>query len=166
MKRKDLKKIALLGLTGGITLVQSAQANENSDDLKNRYSTLLANNTLTTKSKVSSSAQTTPNPNDGNLGYHLMSEDELLLELNQDGQRMYNEMDPANKRLALEVASGRCANTNLCGGLNACKTDKNDCAGKASCKGNGKCGIADKNLAIRLVYTKMMKKRNTANGSE
>lgn len=168
MKKKDLKKLALLGLAGGIVLSQSVQAEEQPDNYQINVSSLLAVNTSDSKSssKLSSKQNSDPDPNDGNLGYHLMGEDELLLELNDEGQRMYNAMDPANKKLAREVASGRCANTNFCKGLNACKTDKNDCAGKASCKGNGKCGIADKNLAVRLVYNKMMKKRAAANGSE
>ncbi len=163
MERKNLKKLALLGLAGGIALAQLAEADETPDNYQQKIASLLASNTSDIKS--SSKSSTDPDPNDGNLGYHLMSEDELLLELNADGQRMYNELDPAGKKLAREVASGRCANTNFCKGLNACKTDKNDCAGKASCKGEGKCGIADKNLAVRLVYNKMMKKRAEANGN-
>ena len=65
-----------------------------------------------------------PDPNDGNLGYHLMTEDELLLELNAEGQKMYQSMDAKNKELTLKVASARCANTSECKGLNACKTEK------------------------------------------
>jgi hypothetical protein len=98
--------------------------------------------------------------NDSNLGYHLMTEDELLLELNDEGAKMYQSLDPKGKELALEVASMRCAGTNPCGKLNACKTEKNDCAGKGSCKGTGKCAVSDKNLAVKLVYEKMKNKRS------
>jgi hypothetical protein len=164
MQKKDLKKMALLGLAGGIALSQTIQADENLNNYPLQLSSLLAANTTNTQSN--SSSKTEIDPNAGNLGYHLMSEDELMLELNADGQRMYNALTPEYKKLALEVASARCANMNACKFLNACKTDKNDCAGKASCKGQGKCAIADKNLAVRLVYDKMMKKRAGANNGE
>lgn len=104
-------------------------------------------------------SNTQEDPNDGNLGYHLMTEDELLLELTENGKRIYNSLDAKGKELALKVASGRCDHTNECAGLNSCQTDNNDCAGKGECKGTGKCAIADKNLAVKLVYEKMAKKR-------
>lgn len=152
MKRRDLKKLALLGITGGIVLSQQLQADEEIDQYKIQVSSLLAANS---SNSTHGPAMSDEDPNAGNLGYHLMTEDELMLELNTEGQRMFNEMSPKYKKMALEVASARCANTNACKGLNACKTEKNDCAGKASCKGQGKCGISDKNLAVRLVYNKM-----------
>jgi hypothetical protein len=101
-------------------------------------------------------------PNDGNLGYHMMTEQELMLELNPEGVRMYKSLSPEGKALALQVASMRCNASNSCRGLNACKTDKNDCAGQGQCKGQGKCAIADKNLAVKLVYKKMQEKRSNA----
>lgn len=101
-------------------------------------------------------------PNDGNMGYHLMNESELMLELNAEGRKMYNSLTPEGKTLALKVASMRCAGTNDCKNLNACKTDKNDCAGQGQCKGQGKCAVADKNLAVKLVYQKMKAKRDNA----
>jgi hypothetical protein len=99
------------------------------------------------------------NPNDGNMRYHLMTEQELLLELNADGTRMYNSLDDQGKVLARKVASMMCQATNECKGLNGCMTDKNSCAGKGDCKGRGKCAISDKNLAVKLVYDKMASKR-------
>lgn len=162
MKKRDLKKLALLGLTTGMILSQDVQSNEMHDKIE--ISSLLAANTSTdTKPK---GTDTTSNPNDSNLGYHLMTEEELLLELNTDGQRMYKQLDAHDKKMALEVASERCNNSNECKGLNACKTDKNECAGKGSCKGQGKCAIADKNLAVKLVYDKMQKKRSDANSGK
>lgn len=160
MKNRDLRKLALLGLTSGIVLTQSLGANDNS---KIQISSLLAANTSKTddsKSKIE------PDANDSNLGYHLMSEDELLLELNADGQRLYKSLDPAGKELARKAASVRCNGSNECKGLNACKTDKNDCAGKGSCQGQGKCSFSDKNLAVKLVYEKMANKRAAANSGQ
>lgn len=165
MKKKKLKKLALLGISSGIALSQTVQANEKPESLTHT-TLILAANTSKSTTVPSNTTNTSDNANEGNLGYHLMTEDELMLELNAEGQRMYNALDAKNKQLALQVASGRCANTNFCQGLNACKTDKNNCAGQAACKGNGKCGIADKNLAVRLVYNKMMKKRTAINNGE
>lgn len=97
--------------------------------------------------------------NQSNMKYHLMTEQELLLELNADGVKMYNSLDDQGKALARRVASMMCAGTNECKGLNGCMTDKNSCAGKGACKGQGKCAISDKNLAVKLVYDKMAGKR-------
>ncbi|WP_166157045.1 hypothetical protein [Neochlamydia sp. AcF84] len=167
MKKRDLKKLALLGLAGGMMLSQSVHAQQPSS---RTYLTLLAAVSTPGKSSPPSAPSTATtqaevDPNAGNLGYHLMDEEELLLELNEEGQQNYQALDVANKKLAQQVASARCGNTNQCKGLNACKTDKHECAGQGSCKGQGKCAIADKNLAVKLVYDKMMKKRALANGN-
>lgn len=98
-------------------------------------------------------------PNDGNMNYHLMTEEELLLELNDDGLRMYKSLNAEGKALALKVASGMCAASNQCQGLNACKSEQNACAGKGDCAGKGICALSDKNLAVKLVYDKMHEKR-------
>lgn len=144
MKKRELKHLALVGLTSGLMLTNN-QVEGKSD----------SNNS----SRSSSDASDKNDPNDSNIGYHLLTEDELLLELSDDGAKMFNSLSPEGKQLALQVASMRCNATNSCSGLNACATDKNDCAGKGSCKGKGKCAISDKNLAVKLVYNKMADKR-------
>lgn len=144
MKKRELKQLAILGLTGGLLIANQAEAAK------------------TETTKASSTSEDNYDPNDSNIGYKLMTEDELLIELNNDGVKMYNSLNPQGKALALEVASMRCAKTNPCGGLNACATDKNDCAGKGKCKGQGKCALSDKNLAVKLVYEKMAGKRSNA----
>lgn len=105
---------------------------------------------------------TTEDPNAGNLGYHIMTEDEFLLDLNDEGYKLYMSLSPDGKVLAREVASSRCNGANQCSGLNACATDKNECAGKGTCKGTSKCAISDKNLAVKLVAKKMAEKRTQA----
>ena len=99
------------------------------------------------------------NPNDQNIGYHLYTDEELRLELNGNALKSYEKMSPEAKALVRTVASASCNGTNECKGLNACKTEKNDCAGKGQCKGQGKCAIADKNLVVKLVETKLEAKR-------
>lgn len=139
MKKCEFKKLALMGLSSGLLLTSQLTAS--------------APNATATPLK------STKDKNNGNVGYHLMSEEELLLELNSEGVKQYNSLDAKGKELAIKVASMRCNGTNQCAGLNACQTDKNDCAGKGKCQGQGKCAISDKNLAVKLVYDKMAKKR-------
>jgi hypothetical protein len=138
MKKHDLKRLALMGLISGLTF--NFPANAEGD-----------------KSEYAVDAD-----EDGNRGYYLMSEDDLLLELNKEGTATYNKLSPEGKVLARKVASQRCNGTNECKGLNACKTDDNDCAGKGSCKGKSKCAFSDKNLAVKVVAEKMAAKRSEA----
>lgn len=187
IKKKDLKKLALLGLTSGLFVVTEEAPATLLDDVDSGHllaavtkhgcphgcpakktaardlpaSSLTKLQAPDAKDKKTAEASDADyDPNAGNLGYYLMTEDELLLELSADGAKLYNSLSPEGKALALKVASMRCKGTNECAGLNACKTEQNDCAGKGSCQGLGKCGIADKNLAVKLVYEKMAKKRN------
>lgn len=135
MKKRSFIQLALCGVLAGVCASSSVEAEEKK------------------------AAETQTDPNTGNLGYHLLSEDELLLELNDEGYKLYMSLDAEGKALAREVASARCNGTNKCEGLNACKTDKNDCAGKGKCEGKGKCALSDKNLAVKLVAKKMAAKR-------
>ncbi|MFV0340933.1 MAG: hypothetical protein ACK5MA_09985 [Parachlamydiaceae bacterium] len=141
MKRHSLKTAALLGLASGLTIAGQLQAEAKATDSK---------------------AAEISDPNAGNLGYHLYTEEELLVELNDEGYKLYMSLTPEGKALAREVASMRCQGSNICKGLNACATDNNACAGKGSCKGKGKCGLSDKNLAVKLVAKKMNEKRTEA----
>lgn len=136
MKKFDLKKIALASL-----IVASLHAEEVKSDDTIHY-----------------------DPEAENAAYHLMSEEELLENLNAKSKEIYNNLTPEGKELARKVASQNCNNTNECKGFNACKTETNDCAGKGSCRGTSKCAFSDKNLAVKLVAEKMAKKRqNTIN---
>lgn len=142
MKKSDIKKLALMGLSAGLLInAQHIFAETSSERTKN---------------------QAESDPNDQNRGYHLLSEDELELELNAEGIALYKSLSPEGKELARYVASQRCQFTNKCAGLNACQTEKNDCAGKGACKGQGKCAFADKNAAVKIVAEKMAKKRAEA----
>lgn len=144
MNKNDMKKLALLGLIGGTLVSQGAFA---------------ADATTSKKGEVGSKDKSIEELNAQNVGYHLYTEDELLLELNDEGAKMFKSLTPEGKKLALEVASSRCNGTNECKGLNGCQTANNACAGKGACKGQGKCAIADKNLAVKLVRDKLAKER-------
>lgn len=152
MERHHWKKLALLGMTSGLMLSNSLSAKEESSSKTSE------------KADVKKSDVKKYDPNDGNMNYHMMTEDELLLELNDKGAKMYRELSPEGKALALSVASVMCNASNPCKNLNACQTDEHECAGKGECKGKGKCAFSDKNLAVKVVYDKIMaQKRANAN---
>lgn len=140
MKKNSLKKLAFIGIASGLCAIQTISAAE-----------AAAKKSITTAEV---------DPNDGNLGYHLMTEQELFDELNDDGLKLYNSLTPDGKSVAREIASQRCNGTNECKGRNSCKTEKNGCAGKGACKGQSKCAVADKNLAVKLASNVMAEKRN------
>lgn len=142
MNKKDMKKLALLGLISGTIVCQNGFAAD-----------------AAPKAAADAKAKSIEELNAQNVGYHLYTEDELLLELNDEGAKLFKSLSPDGKKLALEVASARCNGTNSCKGLNGCQTANNSCAGKGSCKGTGKCAIADKNLAVKLVHNKLAKER-------
>lgn len=151
MKHMEWKTIVLMGLSTGLLTT-------------NALSAITSSSNASSKTNASGSKAHSGNnddPNDGNLNYHVMTEDELLLELDSDGIAMYKSLSPEGKALALLVASARCNGSNACKGLNACKTEKNDCAGKGACKGQGKCAVADKNLAVKLVRNKLMAEKRS-----
>ena len=143
MKKNALKKLALCGIVSGICVVQAAEAAA-----------------VQEKAPAPKTAKTySYDPNDGNLGYHLMTEEELLLDLNDDGYKQYMALTPEGKAVAREIASTRCAGTNDCKGKGI---DPKSCAGKNDCKGKGKCGLSDKNVAVELATKIMAEKRADA----
>lgn len=150
MKRLHLTPLIVAGITSGMLAVQIhvlANKDKNTDPPTSDFMEL-----------VSSSS--------GNITYHLMTEDELLLELNEEGAYLYHTLSPQGKELALKIASRSCNNTNDCAGQNACRTAKNKCAGQGECKGTTICAFSDKNLAIKVAAKKMPEKRNQALGNK
>jgi hypothetical protein len=99
---------------------------------------------------------------DGNITERPLTEEELMLELNEEGARLYRSLNPEAKNLALHVASRSCNGRNQCAGLNACATTENTCAGQGSCAGKTKCAVSDKNLAVKLAAKRMAEKRSQA----
>ncbi|MGK5594586.1 MAG: hypothetical protein ACSNEK_04425 [Parachlamydiaceae bacterium] len=137
MKKQPLKSLALLGLVGGLLAIDRVEATQ-------------------------AILETTTSTSSVNTNQELMSEEELLKELNDEGKRTYNSLDAEGKLLARKVASQICSSYNECKGLNRCRTEKNACKGQGSCKGQSTCSIDDKNDAVKLVADKMAKKRAQA----
>lgn len=146
MKQKNLRQIMLTGLSTGIILSHLSLYGESKDKPSSDFLELIAN----TK---------------GNITFRELTEDDLLLELNEDGANLYHSLSPEGKKLALKLASRSCNNMNDCKGENACATDKNKCSGQGLCKGQTKCAFSDKNLAVKVAAKKMAEKRRELQSS-
>lgn len=155
-----------MGLSSGVLMTNQVSAQTAPSTPAQIYnSAKLVASKCSAATPTPTSSKTSPpanDPNDGNMNFHIMTEDELMIELNPQGIDMYNKLPPEGKTLARKLASMMCNGTNPCKGFNSCQTTKNDCAGKGACKGQGKCAISDKNLAIKLVSEKMAGKREAA----
>jgi hypothetical protein len=142
MKKRDLTRLVLTGIASGL-LASNLSLKAQDQNVSSDFLELVANS-------------------GGNITYHLLTEDEMLLELNEEGAELFKSLSPEGKQLALRIASRSCNNTNDCKGENACRTDKNKCAGQGQCKGQTKCAFSDKNLAVKVAAKKMAEKRNQA----
>lgn len=222
MKKRDLKKLALLGIASGLIVSQGeVQANQDSSNLDNFAGLMAAgcgsgcshkdgkrnyngcsaqggtssyNGCGATKGSNGCGATKNYNgcggtknyngcgsmagsrrdiaeadefakdggSNDSNTGT-LMSEDQLMSQLNEHGKQMYRGLNAEGKALAIKLASRSCKGTNDCKGQNACKTANNSCAGKGSCAGTSKCSFKDKNLAVKVAAQKQAEKRAQVN---
>lgn len=185
MQKKRITQLALLGLTHGLLTNAVVEAHSQSSssyahetsyaksgcpggcpgkktaalDVNQRGPKLQDPSKVTAKSPPEQL-----DPSNGNLGYHLFTEDELLVELSEEGANQYKALTPEGKTLAIELASQRCGGTNSCKGRNACKTDSNNCAGLGACKGQSKCALSDKDLAVKIASKLMADKRAASLG--
>lgn len=156
MQKKDFIKLAVMGLSSGLLITNQLNSPLQATEQQTE------SNGCGSKNGCGGSDNSYGEDN-GNIGFHILSEDELLLELNAKGEKLYMSLSDEGKELARKVASQRCNGTNECKGLNACQTEAHGCAGQGSCKGQGKCGFSDKNLAVKVVSMKMALKRKEAN---
>lgn len=166
MKKRNFKKLALLGITSGFFVINSSAAQAHSSKSHLRHKCAGPNECPEFIAEAEKSKEIALiDPNSQNMGYHLMTDKEIRMELNDEGLALYNSLDKEQQDLARKVASQRCQGSNGCDRLNACKTDTNECAGKGDCKGKSKCAFSDKNLAVKVVYNKMAKKRADSQNS-
>lgn len=134
MKKRNFKKLALLGLAGGACLLTAGCETKADGEAKD--------------SQVASSEQ--------------LSQDALVNLLDAKTKRIFDSLDPEGKALALQLANQSCKGKNSCKGLNSCASDKNSCAGNGSCKGTSKGPFTDKNKAVQVAAKKMAEKRKAA----
>lgn len=141
MKKKiNLKKIAMLGMAGGILMsYQQADAAPHGDS-GNRYIALAGESSNTS------------------------SDQALFSQLNPETQQIYQSLSPEGKALAQKLANQSCKGQNDCKGLNSCKTTTNTCAGLGGCKGTSKGPFTDKNTAVKVAAMNMAKKRSAMMG--
>lgn len=162
MNGKSLVTLSLLGILSG-TQIAAAATNQTksffSSSKRGGEKDFAEQNGCGGKGACGAAQSSRNDDGFGNKGYFLMSEKDLLLELNERGYQLYLQLSDAGKELARKVASARCNGTNLCKNLNACKTKENSCAGKGACKNLGKCAFSDKNQAIQVVYDKIQKEK-------
>ncbi|MBA3722683.1 MAG: hypothetical protein H0W88_09825 [Parachlamydiaceae bacterium] len=166
-KKSKLNRLMIAGMATGLLLSQNINAA--TDQNKSKSETKEATNSQDSSKgtyKETDSLLDLAAETGGNVGYHLMTEDELMIQLNDEGAKLYKSLSPEGKKLALSVASRSCNGTNECIGLNACATKDNSCAGKGKCKGQTKCAISDPNFAVKLVANKMAKKREDAQNNK
>lgn len=128
MKAKNLAKLGLLGLLGVTTSCQNA-GNKKMDSQGGH------------QHRAGS-----------------MSEEELLMQLDNEGKALYYSLNEEGKALAIQLASATCAASNSCKGMNSCKSANNPCAGQGECKGSSACGFTDKNLAVKVAAKHMVEK--------
>ena len=141
MKKSNLTKLAMMGLVSGL-LAGCSGADKPAEESTGNMGDMMGK-------KIGEMAG--------------MNAENLMSQLNAESKKLFEDMDKEHQMKVLKVASQKCAGSNECAGLNACKSATNECAGMASCKGNGGCAFTDKNLAVKLVYKKMMEKRGKMN---
>lgn len=120
---------------------------------------ILASTDLTAAAKETSDFLKLVAETNGNITTKPMTEDALLLEVNQEGADLYNSLPPEGKTLAVKLAARACNGGNDCRGQNACRSEQNACMGQGSCKGQTICSFSDKNQAVKTAAKLMEEKR-------
>lgn len=141
MKKKDLSKKMAHGLIWGAALSSTVLSAADSEKTKSDFIKLVEE----TNGNIASAGD--------------MTEDSLLLQINQKTAELYQSLTPEGKELAIELAGRGCNGQNTCKGRNACRTDKNSCMGKGECKGQTICAFSDKADAVKVAAELMKKKR-------
>ena len=137
-KRANLKKLAAMGIAGGILITNGQAYAHQGDHQWNNYV-----------------ADTMSADTSGKM----MTETDLMSQLNAEGKATYQGLSKEGKDLAIKLASQTCKGQNECKGLKSCKTEKNACMGLGGCKGTGPGPFKDKNDAVKVAAKKMADKR-------
>lgn len=164
MKKQNLKSLAITGLAAGLLVSSQGISAE-----KAKQQPVAQQGKATTAPKKTAAKEdsfdTAFEKYDGNITYHLMTEEELKRELTPSGQKMYDSLTPEYKELARKVASTTCSGMNPCAGFGGCRSKDNACSGQNKCEGKGTCATSDKNISVKRVYDKMVEKRAKAAGN-
>ncbi len=131
MKKSDLAKLALFGISAGLVAggcQQKANKNESHDAKKN------GNN-------AEQSAQ---------------DMESFKASLSPEAKKQFDELDAKHKMMAVEMANQECKGKNKCSGIGGCATKDNSCAGKNSCKGKGGPPVDSPEKAVEVQYKAQM----------
>ena len=130
MKKSDLKKLALLGIAGTISM------------------TCVSCGDMQRSKNASSEKEQTK-----------LTADQLVAKLDPETKAVYNNLDSEGKDLALKLANQSCKGQNTCKGLNSCQSSDHTCAGKGSCAGTSATNFKNKNDAVKVAAKHMAEKR-------
>lgn len=131
MKKRDLAKLAMLGISAGLFAggCQQKATGNGSSNSRNEM-----------RAEMSSDMQA------------------FYASLSADAKKKFNELDAQHKMMAMEMANQRCNGQNKCAGMGGCGTADHACAGKNSCKGQGGAPVKNPNKAVEVQYKNQMKK--------
>lgn len=155
MKHIHLKKLAVFGIVSGLIAasqshmiaveIQGILAKSNDDRYK-LYINSRNNKVMADQGYTSEFGQ-------------MLTEDQLLSQLNEHGKLLYDKMSPESKTLAIKLASRTCKGTNECKGQGSCSSNDHSCAGKNTCYGMSQCNFKDKNIALKVAQKLQTEKR-------
>ncbi len=134
MKKNDLAKLAMIGISAGL-MVGGCQQKNGPD-----------------RNKASADEQMSP---DMQSYYNSLS---------SDAQKKFMELDAQHKMMAVEMAHQSCKGQNKCAGMGGCGTVDHKCAGQNSCKGQGGNPVKDASKAVEVQYKNQMDQRQNTNG--
>lgn len=177
MQKAKFKKLALMGITGGIILAAQAPASlESSTDVGCTLAAGCGKHCRGASKQIAESCGSRSSPQEQYRTYTAeadvsvqkqsskqLSEGELMNQLKPETQAVFKGMSPEGKALALKLANQTCKGKNDCKGLNSCQTADSTCAGRGSCKGTSPGPFKDKNEAVKIAAKKMAEKRSSMN---
>jgi len=135
MKKSDLAKLAMLGISAGL-MVGGCQKQGGTG----------TSGQATADEQVSSDMQSFYN------------------SLNPEAQKKFSQLDAQHKMMAVEMAHQSCNGKNSCKGMGGCKTSQHACGGQNGCKGQGGAPVKDPNKAVEIQYKNQMNQRQNTNG--
>ncbi|MGA8165489.1 MAG: hypothetical protein WB791_10815 [Waddliaceae bacterium] len=163
MKKHELKKLAMMGLAGGLLFTHTPGFTQGYWGQRPQQSPNYQRGQQNSQGMMQQNSQQRGmrNPRSG-MQQQQINEQELLSQLNKQGRALYQSLDSRGKALALKLANQGCEGQNSCEGLNSCRTEKNSCSGEGGCQGQSSGPFKDKNLAIRVAAKHLAKQRQSA----
>ena len=135
MKKGELAKLALLGISAGLMVGGCHQKKDTG-----------------TASQGSADEQ---------MSQDMQS---FYSSLSSDAQKKFVQLDAQHKMMAVEMAQQGCHAKNKCAAMGGCATSDHGCAGLNACKGQGGAPVKDANKAVEIQYKNQMAQRSKTSG--